>query len=403
MIKKRLNKYIKVNIVLLLLMLYITGPVSVKAASTATTLAELRAELKALQKKKADNESQKQYTQSQINQKNQDISNAYTEIEKSETQIAEAKKTIEDTQVRISELNQQTEELMAYYQIMTSDNSYLEFITDSSSMTEMIMRIDAVDHLVNSNREKLIEAEDLIKSNEQQQVDLKNYEKKLNQNIESYKNKIDELDSSLLQMSDIAVDINEEIKMVQTSIKTYEEMGCKENEKFDVCATKVNNTGWLKPLTKGKITSLFGWRTLNGSASNHSGIDIGITEGTNVYSATAGKVVYITRKGSCGGNQVYIESVVNGTTYTVQYAHLLSISVSLGDTVTNQTVIGKSGGYSTAKKYGGYDSCTFGAHLHFGVSKSRFTSWTNYYANLINPPGFPGKGSWFYSRTQWFG
>lgn len=76
--------------------------------------------------------------------------------------------------------------------------------------------------------------------------------------------------------------------------------------------------------------------------------------------------------------------------------------VSVGDTVTVNDVIALSGGYSTAKKNGGYDTCTTGAHLHFGVSVGAYTTWAKYTANLIEPPGFPGKGSWFYSRTQWF-
>lgn len=373
------------------------------SSSEATTLAELRQELKKLQQKKKDMENKKNLTQAEKNQKNKEIYEANKEIENSETKITIAKQQIEETQKKIKELTKQTEDVLVFYEIMSGDNAYLNFITDSSSLTEMIMRSDTVNQIIDYNKEKLEELDELIETNEKLQVDLIKYEKDLNTKIDSYKAKIEQLDSSLIEMADISMDIDGEIKLVQASIKNYEAMGCGENQKFTACATMSYNSTWLKPLTSGRITSLFGNRYYNGKYSFHSGIDIGVSEGTKVYSATNGKVVYIIRKSSCGGNQVYVESVVNGTTYTMLYAHLLSISVSLNQTVTNQTLIGYSGGYSTAVGHGGYDTCTGGAHLHYSVSKSHFTTWAHYYANLINPPGFPGKGASFYSRTQWFG
>ena len=313
--------------ILLFVSCFVFKTSDVSAKSEATTLAELRQELKELQAKKQKTQSQKAYTEAQKRQKNNDIKNANQEIVNSENKIIEAKASIEETNKKIEELNAQTNELMENYQLLLGDNSYLE---------------------------------------------------------------------------DISMDINEEIKIVETNIKNYVAMGCKENQKFTDCASYSYNSTWLKPVVKGTISSLYGWRTLNGKSSNHSGIDISVPEKTTVYSSTNGKVVYIIRGASCGGNQVYIESKVNGVTYTMLYAHLLSINVSMNQTVTNQTVIGSSGGKSTSVKYGGYDRCTFGAHLHYSVSKSNWTSWSHFYTNLMNPPGFPGKGATFYARTQWF-
>ena len=306
--------------ILLFVSCFVFKTSDVSAKSEATTLAELRQELKELQAKKQKTQSQKAYTEAQKRQKNNDIKNANQEIVNSENKIIEAKASIEETNKKIEELNAQTNELMENYQLLLGDNSYLD----------------------------------------------------------------------------------EEIKIVETNIKNYVAMGCKENQKFTDCASYSYNSTWLKPVVKGTISSLYGWRTLNGKSSNHSGIDISVPEKTTVYSSTNGKVVYIIRGASCGGNQVYIESKVNGVTYTMLYAHLLSINVSMNQTVTNQTVIGSSGGKSTSVKYGGYDRCTFGAHLHYSVSKSNWTSWSHFYTNLMNPPGFPGKGATFYARTQWF-
>ena len=207
------------------------------------------------------------------------------------------------------------------------------------------------------------------------------------------------------------MDIDGEIDLLENTIELYEDMGCTETETINACYQRlssqdyewyINNYGWLKPVTEGRITSNFGWRSVPGQSSYHSGIDIGVSEGTEVYPAAAGQVIKIVKRSSCGGNQIYIQAVINGEVYTIQYAHLLEMYVDVGDIVNVNDVIGLSGGYSTASRYGGYDTCTTGAHLHFGVSVGAYTSWSSYTANLINPPGFPNKGSWFYSRTQWF-
>ena len=403
-IRLLINYGLRVLLIFSILSCYIIEPMQANAATKATTLAGLRKELSDLQAKKKDVDNQKNMTQAQIDKKNAEIRDSYKEIENSEIKIDEAKQNIEDSKLKIKDYEKQTEDLMAFYQIMSGENAYLEFISDSSSMTELIMRSDAVDAIISYNEEKLEELEMEIENLEQQQIDLLKYEEELNKNILSYEAKIKELDTSLLFLSDDAMDINEEISMVKELIDYYEKLGCKENESFEACMSSSNNNTWLKPVTKGRINSLFGWRTIGGKSNFHSGIDIGVNEGTTVYAMASGTVINVQYKTSCGGNKVYVQSKVGGEMYTVSYVHLLSINSNIkkGTKVTTETVIGKSGGYSTAKRYGGYDTCTTGAHLHVSVSKGYYTSWAKFQANLIKPPGFPGKGAYFYSRTQWF-
>lgn len=410
-IKKLSEYFIRYIFVFLILALYILEPMYVKAASSTDTLAGMRQELENLYQEKADAEHEKEVSEAEKEAKNKAISDAYAKIEETKINVEEAKKSIEESNEKIAELDQQTQDLMAYYQILQGNNSYMEFITDSSSMTELIMRSDAIEMLSNYNQEKLVELEDLIEENEQKQVELIKYEEELNANIAEYQRQLEEIDASIIQFSDISMDLDGEIELMENTIKMYEDMGCTETETISACYARlsdsdyewyINNYGWLKPVTKGRITSLFGWRSVPGQSSYHSGIDIGVSEGTEVYPAASGKVIKTVSRSSCGGNQIYIQTVVNGEVYTTQYAHLLEMYVSVGDTVTVNDVIALSGGYSTAKKNGGYDTCTTGAHLHFGVSVGAYTTWAKYTANLIEPPGFPGKGSWFYSRTQWF-
>ena len=409
---KKLSEYfIRYMFVFLVLSTYILYPMSARAASNSDTLAGMREELKELYQKKADAEHQQEVSEAEKAQKNKQISDAYAKIEETQIKVEEAKQSIEESNQRIIELDQQTKDLMSYYQILQGDNSYLEFITESSSMTELIMRSDAIEMLSNYNQEKLVELENLIEENEQKQVELLEYEEELNNNIADYKRQLEEIDASIIQFSDISMDLDGEIDLLENTIQIYEDMGCSETETIDACYARlssqdydwyINNYGWLKPVTQGRISSNFGWRSVPDQSSYHSGIDIAVSEGTEVYPAAAGQVIKMVYKDDCGGNQIYIQAVINGEVYTLQYAHLLEMYVSVGDIVGVNDVIALSGGYSTASKYGGYDTCTTGAHLHFGVSVGAYTSWSSYTANLIEPPGFPNKGSWFYSRTQWF-
>lgn len=414
-INKIISCFSRCFLIILLLVFYIFPiPIASATSNSDLTLAQMRTQLEKLKQQKAENEHQQEVTEAEKEAKNRALSNTYAKIEETQTKVEEAKQSIEESNARIAELNQQTQELMSYYQILSGNNTYMEFITDSSSMTELIMRSDAIEQLSSYNQEKLLELENLIDDTEQKQVELLEYEDELNANVADYQKQLEEIDSSLIQFSDISMSIDEQIEMLEDSIETNENMGCKESETLNACTLRlsrendvdytwyVNNYGWLKPVTKGRISSLFGWRSVPGQSSYHSGIDIAISEGTNVYPAASGVVIRTVSRSSCGGNQIYIQAVVNGEVYTMQYAHLLEVYVKKGDTVDVNDVIALSGGYSTASRYGGYDTCTTGAHLHFGVSKGAYTSFSNYTANLIDPPGFPGKGSRFYSRTQWF-
>ena len=163
--------------------------------------------------------------------------------------------------------------------------------------------------------------------------------------------------------------------------------------------------GFKYPLKSGTISSGWGKRTflLNGRwvSDFHYGYDFaGNPEGTPVYAVASGKVARIIYGSTCGGNQIYIFHTVKGKNYTTKYVHLLSIKVKLGDIVTDNTVIATVGGKSTSTQHGGYDRCTTGAHLHFGIADGHRTTYVDSYT--FNPnqifPKLLGRGSTFSSR-----
>lgn len=95
------------------------------------------------------------------------------------------------------------------------------------------------------------------------------------------------------------------------------------------------------------------------NGSGHNAIDIGVPSGTAVLAALSGTVVGTGNTDSVRGCYSYGKWILlkHGNGLDTLYAHLSSISVSAGQSVSTGTVIGYSGmtGYAT------------GPHLHFGV------------------------------------
>jgi len=88
----------------------------------------------------------------------------------------------------------------------------------------------------------------------------------------------------------------------------------------------------------------------------HNGLDFGVAVGTPVKSTMDGKVVYAGWNNQGYGNLVIVE---NGA-YRTYYAHLDSLPVAVGETVTAGSVIGLSGNTGNST----------GPHLHYEIRKN---------------------------------
>jgi murein DD-endopeptidase MepM/ murein hydrolase activator NlpD len=88
----------------------------------------------------------------------------------------------------------------------------------------------------------------------------------------------------------------------------------------------------------------------------HTGLDFGVVVGTPVAATMDGKVISAGWNNQGYGNLVIVE---NGA-YRTYYAHLTSIPVTVGETVTAGSTLGLSGntGHST------------GPHLHYEIRKN---------------------------------
>ena len=117
-------------------------------------------------------------------------------------------------------------------------------------------------------------------------------------------------------------------------------------------------TGFIKPIA-GPITSPFGYRIhpIFKSRIFHSGIDIGGPNGGAIRASNNGRVIFAGWYGGYGQVVILDHGIVRGQPITTLYAHMSSISVQKGQTVTKGQQIGREGstGYST------------GPHCHFEV------------------------------------
>lgn len=100
------------------------------------------------------------------------------------------------------------------------------------------------------------------------------------------------------------------------------------------------------------VSSYYGYRinSVTGAEQLHRGVDIAIPTGTNVLAAMDGTVTTATYDASYG-NYVVIEDS-NG--YCTKYAHMDTLSVRAGQSITHGTVIGTTGNTGSST----------GSHLH---------------------------------------
>lgn len=136
-----------------------------------------------------------------------------------------------------------------------------------------------------------------------------------------------------------------------------------------------NSAGFIRPAA-GRLTSKFGWRDIGAGNEFHLGIDIANGVGTSINAAASG---FVSFAGSMGGygNVIILTHSINGQTHSTVYAHLSSINVSVGQSVSQGQRIGGMG--NTGR--------SFGSHLHFEI---HIGNWNGSRSNAVNPLNYIG-------------
>ena len=399
----------------LLLFLFVAFLPIVRAESQAT-LGDLRNAYQSKLNEKAENDAKSAEAKAEIEANRRAIAQAEADISKAEEDMEEAQEKINESNEKIAELQERASKVFRYLQQMEGENAYVEYVSGATTITDLVTRIAALEQISDYIKKTVTDLQEEVKRNEELKKELAEKKATLERQSKEYAAIIAARVADVANYDKYALSIDDQVKATKARLDDAVER-CKKwaPDKGDSAIVNVDciepkyqnsiiNDGWLKPLNYGVVLSQVGARW----GSYHNALDISGSspfEGTPVYAAAAGVVAATVPRTSCGGNMLFIDVNVNGQSYLTYYYHLLNFNVKVGDVVTQDTVIGWVGGYSTSTSHGGYDSCTTGAHLHFGVAKG---SWDKYHSSpqydVIVPPGFPNQYGWrFYSRTDMYG
>ena len=397
----------KRKIILLIILLLI--PITTINAKEKT-ISERESELNRTQAELESNSAKKQQTEAEINKTKAKINDIYQQVAKINEEIDAKTKESEMLAEEIKKKNEQTKELMRYYEVSSSGVAILEYIMGAEDITDLIYRLSVTEQISKYNKKTIEEMHAMIKKNEEIKKELASKKEELAVLEKDLNNQIAELNKTKSYLNNEGISLTDSIKEMKETIAYLKKLGCGNNETQTACLNRVyassSSGGYLpsgstfyRPLVSGRISSNYGWRTLYGSADFHPAIDISTPIGSNVYAVATGRVAKVVPQpySSCG-NQIILHHEIGGRYYTSHYCHLDQILVSVGQIVTKDTVIAKSGNTGNST----------GPHLHLSITTGRwYTDYYNYYGDSgfighsFDPRQvivFPPLGSSFYNR-----
>lgn len=257
--------------------------------------------------------------------------------------------------------------LRIQYMYENGQTSYLETFLVSENLAEFLNSAEYISQIQQYDRQKLDEYKNTvaeITAFEQQLEEERTELETLKSDVESEKKRVaNVLAQRENELAAIKTDLDnaqDEADMIAAEVQAQEEVIA------EIIRVTLENGGsigdayngtfkWPVP-SSSRVTSDFGPRPspTAGASSNHKGIDIGASSGSDIIAAAPGKVI-ISRYSSSAG---YYISIDHGGGLCTVYMHCSKLLVDVGDVVAAGDVIAKVGstGIST------------GPHLHFGVS-----------------------------------
>ncbi len=337
--------------------------------------------LAGLESLKADTAAYVRELDASLEKTAQEISRLQDQIGTKEGEIAVTQQELEDAR-QTEEQQYEAMKLRIQYMYEKGDTNYIDMLLEAKSFSDMLNKAEYISQISGYDRKQLdayvatknqiAEKEAVLEEEHTQllalekqaeakhasvetllagkQQELKNYENR----IASAENQINEYEKDLAAQE-------AKIKQIEAEIRRQEEEARKKAEAAGQ-TYKTASLGDIKFIwpcpSSSRITSGFGGRSspTEGASSNHKGIDIGASTGSNILAAASGTVT-ISAYSASAGNYVMIS---HGGGVSTVYMHCSSRLVSVGDKVSQGDVIAKVGstGYST------------GPHLHFEIRSS---------------------------------
>jgi len=334
-------------------------------------------------------EEQKQIA-SQIQSIEKDLAAKQNELTSVQKKLQETRDSLEVTKKELEEAilaTQEHEKLMgerlrAIY--MTGTASYLELLLEAKSINDFLDRIQMIRHMAAYDNQVLEELESYRDQVDQKKSDLEREEQEIvsleaeitrqKQEIEQKKKEREQL---LAKLEDQEVELEEDLEELEKTSKELEKTIQKLLEEQRKREEEQRKKGQQSQYTGGvlswpvpgfyRITSYFGYRDhpIYGTRKLHAGIDIGSNysggQRINIYGqdfvAAADGTVILSQWYGGYGNCVVID---HGGGITTLYGHGSQRLVSVGQKVKRGQAVMKVGNTGAST----------GAHAHFEVRKN---------------------------------
>ena len=323
---------------------------------------EISKKLTAAKNNKAEAVKYKSYIDQQMNI-------VYEEVTTINELISSLDSKVQDKEAEIKAAKtERNKQLENFKQVMLltyegGNASYIEMVLSAENFYDFLTRVERVSSLMdycNTVMEEMKTLENKLS------IAKKDLETSLNAQLE-YKEELilreAELETLQAENETYLKNLEKDISGYQSTYNSYAEEEKKidaEIEKYLKELQEKENSAyvggefiWPVPRSWSRISSPYGWRTLNGKREHHNGIDIPASKGTKIYASNGGKVITATWHYSYG-NYVIID---HGGGKATLYAHASKLNCKVGDKVKQGDVIAYVGttGHST------------GNHLHFEV------------------------------------
>lgn len=163
-------------------------------------------------------------------------------------------------------------------------------------------------------------------------------------------------------------------KAAKANAQTAKQVG-KSSESTDSVAPPVVSSGgkFVRP-SSGGVSQGFGPASGANGYTFHNGVDFSGSVGSPIVAAAAGTVITASGGGPYG-NHVMISHFLDGQVYTTVYAHMSSLSVRAGQTVSQGQQVGTLGSTGNST----------GPHLHFELHVGGYQYSASSPLNAVNP------------------
>ena len=240
--------------------------------------------------------------------------------------------------------------------------SYLSVLFKATSMADLLNRMEFVNEVAEYNKSLIAAIQETRANIAAEKAAMEEHERQLGEQQDELETKLNE---TTALMEEYAADQKALEQIYAAEEKAAKEIAAEIDRLIAESDVVPSNEGFIWPVnTSKKISSPIGSRVAPGGfgSTNHKGVDIcnvGVT--SSVFATKSGKVILASspRQGSYYGGSGYGNYVVvdHGGGVTTLYAHLSTVSVSKGQTVSQGTVLGITGSTGAST----------GPHLHYEV------------------------------------